>query len=375
MTPMMTTEEFKTKVHSVNPAFEILSDYHGLRQNVTRRCALCGDTRQVQARMLLDGRRCTVCAARERAKQRTKTHDQFVRELSVVNANVEVLSRYVNNGTKIKCRCKVDGFVWETLPHSLLSGHGCPECGRSKNYLASLHRRTHEEYVAEISTKFPHIDVCSQFHNVSERMTYHCRVCGYEWAAVANTLLNCSTRGCPRCAGIVVQSEDMLVSRLALKQPTVRYLCGFVRMDKPARFSCIVCGYEWESTPHNVLKSKGCPHCASSLGEQVVENYLKQRGIDYKTQYRFEGCKSQRPLPFDFYLPNLNIAIEYDGEQHFMPVRFHGRNADSAYQDWQALQERDNIKNDYCTQHGIYLIRIPYTDFDKITDILDKHIP
>ena len=67
------------------------------------------------------------------------------------------------------------------------------------------------------------------------------------------------------------------------------------------------------------------------------------------------------PLKFDFYLPDYNCCIEYDGKQHFEPIDyFGGKNG------FIKTQERDDIKNQYCKNNDIKLIRIPYTDLKKL---------
>lgn len=79
-------------------------------------------------------------------------------------------------------------------------------------------------------------------------------------------------------------------------------------------------------------------------------------------------------MPFDFYIPSQNIAIEYDGEQHFQPVNLGGISDESAMKEFRLTQKRDAIKNQYCQTNGIQLIRIPYTQFDSIETILNQQL-
>ena len=65
-------------------------------------------------------------------------------------------------------------------------------------------------------------------------------------------------------------------------------------------------------------------------------------------------------LYFDFYLPDYNCCIEYDGEQHYISTGYYG-----GKEKLNRNQENDNIKNNYCKEHNIKLIRIPYWDFEK----------
>ena len=111
--------------------------------------------------------------------------------------------------------------------------------------------------------------------------------------------------------------------------------------------------------------------CAKSKGEEKIITTLIQAQIPFITQKRFDTCifpETNRHLVFDFYLPEQNILIEYDGEQHFHEVR------NDRY-GYQGIVARDNYKNQWCKENNISLIRIPYTDFSKInTDYLMEKI-
>ena len=100
--------------------------------------------------------------------------------------------------------------------------------------------------------------------------------------------------------------------------------------------------------------SCGCLN--KSKGEMYIEEILKDNDIDYIPQKRFKDCKNKRTLPFDFYLIDNNTCIEYDGSQHFTPVEYWG--GEDRFND---TKRNDEIKNQYCKDNNINLIRIPYT--------------
>ena len=72
------------------------------------------------------------------------------------------------------------------------------------------------------------------------------------------------------------------------------------------------------------LNGQGCPICKNSKGELAISKILKLNNILYIPQYTFKDCKNILPLPFDFYLPNNNICIEYNGKQHYEINNFFG---------------------------------------------------
>jgi hypothetical protein len=115
---------------------------------------------------------------------------------------------------------------------------------------------------------------------------------------------------------------------------------------------------EFELNPNDHLSKKvGCPICKESNGESIIRNILKGKSINYISQYRFKECRYKNPLPFDFYLPDYNTCIEYDGRQHFEVIGHWGG--------LNGLLERrikDNIKNEYCNINNIRLIRVAYND-------------
>lgn len=86
--------------------------------------------------------------------------------------------------------------------------------------------------------------------------------------------------------------------------------------------------YSGRNTPVEIIcpKPQYCPYCKISSGESEIKKVLDSKNIDYNREYKFSGCKGpKKSLPFDFYLPDYNMCIEYDGEQHFRLVhRFGG---------------------------------------------------
>ena len=111
------------------------------------------------------------------------------------------------------------------------------------------------------------------------------------------------------------------------------------------------------------IQSCGCSK--ESHGERKIRTILENSNISFKQEYSFKNLKNpltNQPLRFDFYLPEQNICIEYDGEQHFKELDAH-----YFFEDLTTIQARDNIKNKYCTENNIILIRIPYTDYKRIS--------
>lgn len=132
---------------------------------------------------------------------------------------------------------------------------------------------------------------------------------------------------------------------------------------------------KFAQSPASHLRGTRCPLCAKkqSKGEQKIGKFLIDHHIPFIKEYKFPDCinpETLRALPYDFFLPNLNTLIEFDGEHHYFPVIFSNNKQDLDYftKCHEQIKHNDAIKSEYATKKGIQLIRIPY--FDSVVDHL-----
>lgn len=134
-------------------------------------------------------------------------------------------------------------------------------------------------------------------------------------------------------------------------------------------YCCIKDKYCGSIREDHLLHGHGCPVCKNSIGEKNVIDYLVEHNITFLPQYSFSDCIYKGTLYFDFYLPEFNSCIEYDGIQHFEPVDFAGKGTEWANENFKYTVLRDDIKNKYCQSHCIPLCRIKYTqNVEKVLD-------
>ena len=131
-------------------------------------------------------------------------------------------------------------------------------------------------------------------------------------------------------------------------------------------------GLIYEQLAYLHLEGK-CPRGTEdkiSKGEYFISCFLTNNNIKYISQHWYSDCRNILPLPFDFYLPDYNILIEYDGRQHFESVDLFG-----GQEGFERRKLNDEIKNKYCIKNGIHLLRISHLeDVDsKLNDFLVKH--
>ena len=138
----------------------------------------------------------------------------------------------------------------------------------------------------------------------------------------------------------------------------------FINSKTKVIITCLKHGdFGQQPTAHMI--SCGCPKCYSSSGERRIRLYLEKHNLDFIEQMKFEDCKFELPLLFDFYLPDYNLLIEFDGRQHFEPVDYFG-----GKEELLKTQKRDMIKNEFAVRQKIKLLRISYKDKKDIEKIL-----
>lgn len=277
----------------------------------------------------------------------------------------ELLStEYHKNTDRMKYICPFhkDKGVQEMTYQNFHGGRRCPYCSHRK-------RKTQDEYVEELAEKKPTIKVIGEYVSLKTKIEHECTICGYHWIVKPDLLLN-NKNGCPKCGGRAPITEEETKERL--KDTCIELIGEYKGTQHKALFKCKKCNHEWRTTPNGIFSGHRCPVCASSHGEEKIAQYLTANEIYFVREYCFKDCKDIAYLKFDFYLPNNNTCIEFDGQQHFVPTKFHNCTEDEAILRLEKQQKHDKIKEEYCSRHNIKLLRIPYWDEKKIPEILSS---
>ena len=175
-------------------------------------------------------------------------------------------------------------------------------------------------------------------------------------------------QGCYKCTtNRFITTEDFIKKAIEVhgdkySYSAATYLGSNIKLD-------IICKTHgiFPQIPHNHLNGKGCPNCNMKKGEVAVKLFLETNIISFTTQKSFDGCIFKKKLKFDFYLPEYNLCIEYDGKQHFKSINYFGGD-----ENFKIRQLRDNIKNEFCKNNDIGLLRIRYDE--NITQKLEERL-
>ena len=300
---------------------------------------------------------------------------QFKNEVyELVKDEYTVLSdKYINNKTKIKMKHNKCGFEWEVTPHNFLNNNTrCPYC-------SGKYKRTHNDFIKEVYNLVGNeYTVLSKYKTDGtkkpDKVTFKHNYCGKEFDMRAHDFLKLGSR-CPYCAKEISNKKQQLSEGEFLRRIYTVVGAEYTVLDEYSgcreeiRFKHNKCGNVFKMKPKKFLYDNNrCPYCKRSKGEERIENWLKSHDIDYEREYKFLDCKYKNPLPFDFkleYEDGSLLLIEFDGIQHFQ---------ETWHDNFQIQQKRDEIKNNYCKDHNIDLIRIKYTDYDNIEKILESKI-
>ena len=278
---------------------------------------------------------------------------------------------YKDIKTKVQIKHSRCGKLFHQRPNSHLSGNGCPYChsicikSNTENFIKKAIKVHSNEYDY---TKVRYTDAitCVQLkHNK----------CGKWFWQIPNSHLK--GHGCDYCGGSMKLTKDVFIKN-AIKIHGNKY--DYTRVDYVGVMDKVEikhnkCGKYFLQTPNNHLHHQGCPYCNSSKLELITEKYLMDRKIVYEIQKRYKNCRDKYPLPFDFYLSELNILIECNGEQHYKPVnKIKGINftKEQALERFEDRIKKDTIKRNYAKENEIKLIEISYKDIKRIPDILDS---
>jgi DNA-directed RNA polymerase subunit RPC12/RpoP len=181
--------------------------------------------------------------------------------------------------------------------------------------------------------------------------------------------------GCPYCGKTAKSNTEEFIKK-AEKIHGNKYdysLSNYINNKKKIEIICNKCGKHFFQTPVDHLQGKGCPYCSFSKGETLINNFLEKNNILFEAQKRFKDCRDKRELPFDFYLPDENLVIEFQGIQHYKNKGF-GGDKETAEKDFILTKKHDQIKRDYCRNNNIKEIEISYKDFSNIEKILTESI-
>ena len=288
----------------------------------------------------------------------------------------------INNQSEVRYICPIHGEC-KTKYTSIQQGKQCYKCSRKlalkKKAETTLTERQNKLYqkALEVSKQqgYELISKKEEIINNHTYIIYRCPCHGLKKMRISNYN---SYKGCPDCAtenlnALFRLDSDEVEKRIENLGGKLRNKEEYVNTtEENLIIDCPYCGHPFTTSLRLFCQHGGqaCPNCRNteSIGEKKIRMYLENRNIAFDQEKWFSDCRDINPLPFDFYLPNSNQIIEFDGRQHF------DQSSLFYHTPFSEQKSHDEIKNKYCEHNNIKLLRIPYWEINNIDNILNDFI-
>jgi hypothetical protein len=258
------------------------------------------------------------------------------------------LIKYINNETEVEIICPIHGIFKQKPKKHINRGQNCPKCTGhfiDKSFFIEKANKIHNNFydysLVEYKDSTTKIKIICPIHGIFEQ--------------TPNAHL--SNKNCYKCTGTPKKTTETFINE-ANNIHKNKYDYSLTNYQNNSFKVSIICKIHgiFKQTPAAHLRGQGCPICRESKGEILIRNFLENNLIKFKPQHRFKDCKHKLPLPFDFYLPTLNLCIEFHGHQHYLS----SHNFGAVKNEFELIQIRDKIKIEYCIKNNISLLIIPY---------------
>lgn len=301
-------------------------------------------------------------------------YPELLKEFDDKNLDPFAISSNINKIISWKCikHTTCDQHKWKTTPNArIYKNHGCPYCNHKKICKCDSLGTLYPEIAKELD---PNIDPYSIAPQSGKILTWYCRKaecgCPHIWKTVCSNRTTREKTGCPYCSGRRVckcNSLGILYPNIAKElDEKVDTFSIPPQSGKKFTWTCLTCKFKWTATVKSRTIGMMCPECKlPSRMEYVCRKVLKDLGEIYLMDHRLPGCKDRISLRFDFYLPYSFVIIELDGPQHFKAVEHFG-----AKLGFEETQKKDVIKNKYCMDNDINMLRIAYSERKNV----EKHV-
>lgn len=275
---------------------------------------------------------------------------------------------------KLQIIChKVDKFgrehgLFEKKVEKFLKGQGCTKC-------SGRYKRTKEDFVFEANKVHDGLYSYNTFDYKDMHTKGEIYCTKHDLFFQMTPQHHISGQGCPKCAQKYnYTTKEFIELCKEVHNNFYSYdKCEYIRAFDDIIVTCPEHG-DFTIKAYQHKQGKGCPLCHSSSMEVEIRNFLSNNNIEFEEQKTFEWLKYETNMFLDFYLPQYQIAIECQGEQHFKPIEFFG-----GKEKFDLHLDRDKRKLELCNKYDITIlyfsnlgIKYPYNVFENKDLLLEE---
>lgn len=366
-----THEEFVLDLSEKNPYVIPLGSYVNNSTKIEFKCKICDRVYAARPADALRGKGCRICGLKRGSEKQRKTHEEFMMELFNINPNVTLMGKYTGAFQKINVRCNLCGNIWDSAASNLLYAKGCPKC--SMKLVASKIRKSPKQFEEEMNALHPELIFIDEYFDSSTKLLYVCTVCGETQYGSPPHLLSgegCRFCGRQKCYDANRKTHDEFIQEMEQVNPQIEILTNYTTNKTKVRARCKICFHEWYPVAASLSAGYGCPMCCLSKGEKGIDQFLHSNSIEHSHQQTYKTLRGvgNGLLSYDFYVPDYNVLIEYQGQYHDGTAR------NQTEDDYAIQQEHDRRKTEYAKENNITLLEIWYYEFEDIEKILTEKL-
>ena len=369
------TKEFidkAKKIHGEKYNYDI-TEYINISTKIKIYCNRCDEIFMQTPSGHLQGYGCRKCGwIFGHEKIRSTTEEFIIKAIKIHNNKFDYdLVQYKNSLLKVQIKCNECKTIFLQSPNDHLNGYGCKKCADEK-----MRSNTQEFIMKAVNLHGDsfNYDLVSYLKSGS-KVKIKCNNCNNIFLQTPAGHLNLKQSVCFKCFNSFqkLSTEEWILRAEKIHQQKFDYnLVEYKNSKCKVHIKCKKCNDIFIQRADHHLRGYGCPFCKESKGEIRITRYLVEKNMSFIPQKTFITLRDKNPLLTDFYLDDLNLLIEYDGEGHYFAV--FGTTLEEKQKNFEDCQRRDKIKNEWAKANNIPLLRIPYWDFDRIEELIEAFI-
>lgn len=292
------------------------------------------------------------------------------------NKNIKRIGNYHNSTIPVKVQClNINcNYIWEARLNHLMNGPGrCPRCIGNKKIDNNF-------FDIKLQNKKSNIIRIGNYVSARTPIDFQCNN-NHIWKATPDNILR--GKNCPQCNWDALSKDRRRSDEnidIELSKRSIKRIDPYINGNIPIQFQCLTknCGYIWKTkTSHIINSNSGCPNCSAGKNQKIVYSTLKKLNILFEPQKSIiELNKTEMRIRVDFYISKYNVIIEYNGHQHYQPVRFNGIAQEIANSLFIKQKDRDRYLQEWCNSNDVKLICIDgrkYTN-DKLVNYINNEL-